>query len=229
MECDLGWLVIFIVFVGGIVAVFGLLKRVNEWLYVSSLGAKQYLLPPGDMGWPFIGNMLSFLKAYKYGDPDSFISGFSTRFGKTRIYRAFMFGNRSIIVTAPQTMQAKHKRLRRLTVAPISGQEALSVYLEYIKEVVVTSLDEWSRMEQPIEFLTEMRKIAFRVMINIIMSNEIDPSSMETMEKEYYLLSHGLKATVHQSPWICFSQSTQVSEKVCKDFSSCCGSEKGPW
>ncbi|RQO84906.2 hypothetical protein POPTR_001G144933v4 [Populus trichocarpa] len=40
---------------------------------------EQYALPPGDIGWPLIGNTWSFLISFKYGSPDSFISSFVTR------------------------------------------------------------------------------------------------------------------------------------------------------
>ena len=73
------WL-IFSVVLGGLVAVYGFLKTVNEWFYVRRLGKKRHLLPPGDMGWPFMGTQLSFLKAFKSKNPDSFISNFAARF-----------------------------------------------------------------------------------------------------------------------------------------------------
>lgn len=79
MEVNVLYL-IFTCFVGGYAFVFGFLRKINEWLYVRKLGEKKYSLPPGDMGWPFLGTMLSFLRAFKFRDPDSFISGFVTRF-----------------------------------------------------------------------------------------------------------------------------------------------------
>lgn len=56
------------------------MKRVNWWLYERKLGEKQYSLPPGDMGWPFIGNMWSFLRAFKTTHPDSFVDSFVSRY-----------------------------------------------------------------------------------------------------------------------------------------------------
>lgn len=56
------------------------LKRVNVWIYESKLGEKKHYLPPGDLGWPFIGNMWSFLRAFKSSDPESFIRTYTTRY-----------------------------------------------------------------------------------------------------------------------------------------------------
>jgi len=55
----------------------------------------------------------------------------------------------------------EHKHLRRLTSASINGYEALSVYLTYIEEAVISSLEKWSTMGD-IEFLTELRKLTFK-------------------------------------------------------------------
>uniref|UniRef100_A0A803M4G6 Uncharacterized protein n=1 Tax=Chenopodium quinoa TaxID=63459 RepID=A0A803M4G6_CHEQI len=94
------------------------------------------------------------------------------RFGKTGIYKAFMFGSPSIIVTTPDICRKvliddehfkpgwpmsteeligrnsfivipseDHKRLRKLTAAPINGHAALSNYIEYIEDISKTTLD----------------------------------------------------------------------------------------
>lgn len=76
MEMGTMWVVLVVVAIAGALLV---LKNLNWWLYESKLGVKQYSLPPGDMGWPFIGNMWSFLRAFKSKDPDSFISSFVSR------------------------------------------------------------------------------------------------------------------------------------------------------
>jgi ent-kaurenoic acid hydroxylase len=71
--------IIFIAIVGALLVLRALLKNVNWLLYEAKLGVKQYSLPPGDMGWPLIGNMWSFLKAFKSNDPDSFMASFVKR------------------------------------------------------------------------------------------------------------------------------------------------------
>ncbi|KAK8548534.1 hypothetical protein V6N13_054676 [Hibiscus sabdariffa] len=84
------------------VILFGFLKKINEWYYVSMLGKKQHPLPPGDMGWPFIGNLWSFLRAFKSQDPDSFIHNLIKRHGPTSIYKTHLFGSPSVIVCSPE-------------------------------------------------------------------------------------------------------------------------------
>ena len=69
---ELLWLILSVL-LGGCVFVFGFLRRFNEWYYVRRLGKTQYPLPPGDMGWPYLGVLPTFLKAFKSDDPDSYI------------------------------------------------------------------------------------------------------------------------------------------------------------
>ncbi|XP_021278869.1 beta-amyrin 11-oxidase-like [Herrania umbratica] len=90
------------VLAGTYVFLFGFLRKLNEWYCVSRLGKKQNPLPPGDMGWPFIGNMWSFLRAFKSQDPDSFINNLIKRHGRTSIYKTHLFGSPSVIVCSPE-------------------------------------------------------------------------------------------------------------------------------
>jgi hypothetical protein len=47
-------------------------RKCNGWYYHLKLRNKKYPLPPGDMGWPLIGNLLPFIKNFSSGQPDSF-------------------------------------------------------------------------------------------------------------------------------------------------------------
>uniref|UniRef100_A0A803N752 Ent-kaurenoic acid oxidase n=2 Tax=Chenopodium quinoa TaxID=63459 RepID=A0A803N752_CHEQI len=207
-------------------------------------------LPPGDMGWPSIGTQLSFLKAFKSDNPDSFISTLAQRFGPTGIYRAVMFGKPCVIVTTPKSCKKvlsddatfgpgfpesitklmgkkafhgitpeEHKRLRRLTTAALSGQEALSIYLKHIEEITITSLEEWAGMSRPIEFLTEMRKIAFKVIMYVMVGEtSTDHSILEALEKEYTTLNHGLKSMAIDLPGFAYHNALKARKNLQKMF-----------
>ncbi|KAL8249370.1 hypothetical protein R6Q59_006238 [Mikania micrantha] len=206
------------------------LKSVNIWIYERDLGKMtRECLPPGDLGWPFIGNMLSFLRAFKSSDPDSFVAGLVHRFGSRGMYKSFMFGKPSIIVTVPEACRRvlcdddafkpgwptatleligkksfvaisyeDHKRLRKLTASPVNGHEALSLYMQYIETKVVSALEKWSQMGQ-IEFLTQLRKLTFQIIMYIFLSSESE-DVMETLEKEYSTLNYGIRAMAINIP-----------------------------
>ncbi|XP_049375690.1 ent-kaurenoic acid oxidase 2-like [Solanum verrucosum] len=65
--------------------------------------SKKCELPPGDMGWPLVGNMFFFFQSFKDGNLGSFVSYFVTRFGEGGMCKAFMFGKPSIIITKVET------------------------------------------------------------------------------------------------------------------------------
>ncbi|XP_048331765.2 ent-kaurenoic acid oxidase 1-like [Ziziphus jujuba] len=251
LELELGSICLVILsIIGGLVGVRWILKSVNWWVYEMKLGEKQYYLPPGDLGWPYIGNMWSFLKAFKSKDPDSFMSSFVSRYGKTGIYRAFMFGNPSIIVTMPETCKKvltddeafkpgwpvstveligkksfigisyeDHKRLRRLTAAPVNGYEALSMYIPFIEENVVASLDRWSNYGKPIEFLTETRRLTFRIIIYIFLS-AVDNEVMEALEREYTSLNYGVRAMAINIPGFAYHRALKARKNLVAVFQS---------
>lgn len=75
----MGWGLILGVCVLGLLILKWVVRSVNCWYYERKLGERRYELPPGDFGWPFIGNMWSFLRAFKSTSPDSFISSFLHR------------------------------------------------------------------------------------------------------------------------------------------------------
>ncbi|XVE84037.1 hypothetical protein DITRI_Ditri16bG0136500 [Diplodiscus trichospermus] len=91
------------VVLGTYVFLFGFLKKINHWRYISCLGEKKHSLPPGDMGWPIVGNMWTFLKAFRSQDPHSFNYNLVKRYGRTGIYKTYLFGSPSVIVSIPET------------------------------------------------------------------------------------------------------------------------------
>ena len=156
------------------------------------------------------------------------------------MYKSLMFGSPGIIVTTPELSRKiltddenfklgwprstveligeksfiamgdeDHKRLRRLTSASINGLEPLSMYLKYIEEVMKESLEKWSKMGE-IEFLTELRKLTFKIIIHIFLGASSVPV-MEALEREYTALNYGVRALRINLPGFAFHRAYKVS------------------
>ncbi|KAK2372430.1 ent-kaurenoic acid oxidase [Trifolium repens] len=244
MLLDSQWFILVAAMLGGYAFVFGFIRRLNEWYYVSRLG--KLPLPPGDMGWPFLGNMPTFLKAFK-SDPDSFINNLISRYGRTGMYRTHLFGNPSIIVCTPETCRKvltdeenlklgypssttaltgkrsfhgisnhEHRRLRRLITSPINGHEALSSYIGLTEDIAVKHLEELSTMNKPIEFLKEMRKFAFEVITRIFISSDCDHVDLGLVENLYIDLNKGMKSLSINLPGFAFHKALKARKKLVK-------------
>lgn len=102
----------------------------------------------------------------------------------------------------------EHKWLRKLTAAPVNGHEALTVYMKYIEDNVVTALEKWAKMGE-IEFLTELRKLTFRIIMHIFMSSESE-QVMEVLEREYTALNYGVRAQAINIPGFAYHSALKV-------------------
>lgn len=115
-----------------------------------------------------------------------------------------LIGRNSFVVISDE----EHKRLRKLTASPVNGQEVLSLYLKYIDNNVVAALEKWSDMGQ-IEFLTELRKLTFRIIMYIFLSSESEPV-MEALEREYTKLNYGIRAMAINLPGFAYHTALKV-------------------
>nr|POE59693.1 ent-kaurenoic acid oxidase 1 [Quercus suber] len=160
-----------------------------------------------------------------------------------------MFGKPSVIVCTPETSRkvltnddqfklgypkattiltgksfhgitnAEHKRLRRLTTAPINGHEALSGYIDLIEGIVVNSLEEWASMNRPLELLAELRGVAFKVITNIFISTYSE-SVISSVENLYTDLNAGIKSQAINLPGFVFRRALKARKKLVKIFQS---------
>eukprot|EP01018_Ginkgo_biloba_P032945 Gb_06342 [translate_table: standard] len=231
------------VIVCGICAVYHILRRFNSWWYEPTLKNGMPPLPPGDMGWPVIGNMLTFLRAFKSSNPDAFISSFVSRFKRIGVYKAYMFGKPTILATTPEACRLvlmddvhfmpgwpqstvklmgtksfvgisyeEHKRLRKLTTAPLNGSEALSKYMKWIEERVVSALQNWSNKDQ-IYLLTELRKLTFNIIGYIFLRYESDVK-VGALEREYSILNLGVRAMAINLPGTAYNKALKARRKL---------------
>lgn len=169
------------------------------------------------------------------------LSNSNYSFSGIGIYKAYMFGTPAIMVTTPENckqvlmddkhfvpgwpkatceligkksflfiIHEEHKRLRKLTSAPINGYDALSSYIEFVEATVVSTLEKWAGMGE-IEFLTEMRRLTFKIILKIFLSSEGD-SVMESLEKVYTDLNYGMRAMAINLPGFAYHRALKVHQ-----------------
>ncbi|PIN12601.1 Cytochrome P450 CYP4/CYP19/CYP26 subfamily [Handroanthus impetiginosus] len=119
----------------------------------------------------------------------------------------------------------EHKWLRKLTAAPVNGHEALSKYMKYIEDNVVIALEKWAQIGE-IEFLTELRKLTFRIIMHIFLSSEGE-QVMEALEREYTTLNHGVRAMAINIPGFAYYNALKARKKLVAVFQAIVTKRRG--
>lgn len=161
------------------------------------------------------------------------------RFGRTGVYRTFMFSIPTILVATPDgckrvlmdddsfavgwpkatvaligpksfltSTYEEHRRLRKLTAAPVNGFDALSTYLGFIDRTVVSTLRGWSDAGE-IEFLTELRRMTFKIIVQIFLT-AADDATMLALERSYTDFNYGIGAMAINLPGFAFHKAFKV-------------------
>ncbi|KAG8391419.1 hypothetical protein BUALT_Bualt01G0185600 [Buddleja alternifolia] len=233
-----------VVFFVGLLILKWVLRNVN-WLYYEKmkLGNKMHELPPGDLGWPFIGNMCQFLTAFKSTNPETFISNFVTRFGHSGLYKVHMFGNPSIIVTTPEACrkvltddEAFKPGWPSATVNLIGKNSFVGISEEdhrwqrkltaapvnghealtvYMKYIEENVVNALEKWADmgQIELLTQLRKLTFRIIMYIFLSSESE-DVMEALEREYTVLNYGVRAMAVNIPGFAYHNALKARKNL---------------
>ncbi|KAK6119272.1 hypothetical protein DH2020_046985 [Rehmannia glutinosa] len=195
-------------FLLGLLIVRWVLRNVNCWLYETKLGEKRYGLPPGDLGWPFIGNMRPFLRAFKSSNPDSFIDTFANRFGRTGLYKVHMFGNPSIVVTSAEACrkvltddEAFRPGWPAATVNLVGRKSFVGIYDEEHK---------WLRKltAAPVNGLS-----VDCIIMHIFLSTEGE-HVREALEREYTALNYGVRAMAVNLPGFVYHNALKARKNL---------------
>jgi ent-kaurenoic acid hydroxylase len=89
------------------------------------------------------------------------------------------------------------------------GHNALDMYLERLEDIMINSLEELSSMKHPIEFLNEMKKVSFKIIVNVFMG-----SSSENIIKKigslFTDLCNGMLSIPLNAPGFTFHKALKV-------------------
>ncbi|KAK1320287.1 Abscisic acid 8'-hydroxylase 1 [Acorus calamus] len=175
---------------------------------------KKLLLPPGSMGWPYIGETL---KLYTQ-NPRSFYSKKLERYGD--IFKTHLLGCPCVMVSSPEAVKfvlvtranlfkptyppskecmigpwalnfhqgIYHSRLKKLiqaTFLPSSIQAIVSV----IERIILGLLPDWEN--KIINAHSEMKRFSFDVAMVAIFGSELKDIDMEKMRDFYYRIHEG--------------------------------------
>ncbi|CAK9321529.1 unnamed protein product [Citrullus colocynthis] len=137
-------------------------------------------------------------------DETKFVPGYPTNM-------ATLFGRKSL----HRVSKVEHRKLRRLTTAPISSHAALELYIDHIEHTVISSLEEWSSREKPLELLTVIKELTFKIIWNIFMGSTLMGStSITEMEALYNDISVGFFSLPINFPGFNFHKSLKARKRL---------------
>ncbi|XP_015163685.1 abscisic acid 8'-hydroxylase 4-like isoform X2 [Solanum tuberosum] len=195
-------------------------------------------LPPGSMGWPYIGETLQLYSQ----DPSVFFASKQKRYGdifKTHIlgYPCVMLASpeaaRFVLVTyahlfKPTYPKSKerligpsalffhqgnyHSRLRKL-VQSLLAPEALRKLITDIEDLAISSLELWAEKNQTINTFSVMKKFSFEVGILAIFGH-LDAKYKEELNKNYSIVEKGYNSFPTNLPGTAYYKAMVARRKL---------------
>ncbi|KAL3689805.1 hypothetical protein R1sor_016114 [Riccia sorocarpa] len=226
-----------------VVTVILLLRNWNWWYYAPMLRKGQAPLPPGDMGWPVIGQILDFLRAFKSSDPDSFIGNMTKRWGRHSLYRTHLFGQPTVLATTAESIKQvcmngevfksgwpKSTRtvLGRKSFAVLEGDEhrrlrrltsqalqGQEVLKNYIPKIEDNCKERLKSWAKEGQFqaVPKLQEFTFEVISSIFMSYGGGPVAQQLLH-DFELMVYGLRAMAINIPGFAYHKSLQARKKV---------------
>ncbi|KAG8656715.1 hypothetical protein MANES_03G000200v8 [Manihot esculenta] len=203
-------------------------------------------LPPGNTGWPLIGESIEFLSTGRKGQPEKFIFNrmekFSSKVFKTSLFcepaavfcgaagNKFLFSNENKLVTAwwPNSVnkifpssnqtssQEESKRMRKL-LPQFLKPEALQRYISIMDDIAQKHLAfDWDNKEQVIVFPLA-KMYTFSLACRLFLSME-DREEVEKFAKPFEVLASAIIAIPINFPGTPFNRGIKASNLVRKEL-----------
>ncbi|KAL2631678.1 hypothetical protein R1flu_016364 [Riccia fluitans] len=221
-----------------LVAVTFLARNFNEWANVVRLKPGDPPLPPGEMGWPLIGETLRLMTE----DYHKLLEQKFNKFGRT--WKTHVFGNpticmttadsaREVLITKQVLFEANYPDSMRRTVGSNSfmflrGDEHLKVkrffQLALRPESIRSSVEPVEQMAllslrdldgKTISVLREARMFSFNAAIRLLFG-ESPSQEMDKLWEEFELLSKATFSLAIDLPWTPFRKGIKARERILK-------------
>ncbi|KAF5197410.1 Cytochrome p450 [Thalictrum thalictroides] len=182
---------------------------------------KSLNLPPGNMGWPFLGETLGYLKPYSAMTTGDFMEQHVSRYGK--IYKSNLFGCPTIVSVDPElnryVLQNEgrlfecsypsslggilgkwsmlvlvgdmHKNMRMISVNFMSSARLRTHLIQDVETQTLLVLKSW-KVDKKILAQDEAKKFTFNLIVKNIMSMEPGTPESEKLRREYITFMKGI-------------------------------------
>ncbi|XP_071741016.1 abscisic acid 8'-hydroxylase 2-like [Rutidosis leptorrhynchoides] len=185
---------------------------------ISRRGSTKYMnrrLPPGSMGWPYIGETLSLYTQ----NPNTFFSKRQTRYGK--IFKSHILGcpcvmisspeiAKTVLVTQSHLFKPTYPSSKQMMIGPQAiffhqGQyhsllkkliqssllpSAIKSSIHEIENIVLNLLPFWEK-NNTIITLDEMKKYSYEVAMISVFGNKLEANEMEGLKHLYHCIEKG--------------------------------------
>ncbi|KAK2981583.1 hypothetical protein RJ640_011113 [Escallonia rubra] len=220
-------------------------------LLFNVIKAKQNILnlPPGNMGWPFIGETLGYLKPYSATSIGEFMEQHISRFGN--IYKSNLFGERTIVsadaglnrfilqnegklfeCSYPRSIGGilgkwsmlvlvgdMHRDMRTISLNFLSNARLRTPLLKDVEDHTLLVLRSW-KDNSTFCAQDEAKKFTFNLMAKHIMS--LDPGKPETeqLKKEYITFMKGVVSAPLNFPGTAYRKALKSRSTILKFIGS---------
>ncbi|KAL2504230.1 Abscisic acid 8'-hydroxylase 4 [Abeliophyllum distichum] len=204
---------------------------------------KKYKLPPGSMGWPYIGETLQLYTQ----DPNVFFSARQSRYGE--IFKTHILGCPCVMLASPDAARfvlvtqahlfkptypkskenligpnalffhqdEYHVRLRKLVQRSLYP-EAIRNLVPHIEASVLSALNSWAD-GRVLNTFHEMKKLSFEVGILAIFGH-LEPHYKEELNKNYIIVDRGYNSFPTNVPGTLYQRAMKARKRLSEILSN---------
>ncbi|CAN8278607.1 unnamed protein product [Cochlearia groenlandica] len=202
-------------------------------------------LPPGNTGWPFLGETIAYLRPYSATTLGHFMQQHISKYGK--IYRSNLFGEQTIVsadaglnryilqnegrlfeCSYPRSIGGilgkwsmlvlvgdMHRDMRSISLNFLSHARLRTILLKDVERHTLFVLDSWQQ-HTVFSAQDEAKKFTFNLMAKHIMSMDPGEEETEQLKKEYVTFMKGVVSAPLNLPGTAYRKALQSRATILK-------------